>query len=132
VIRQAEPEGLDVVFNGMAAEYFGPGLAVLRRGGVLVHYGGPETFGGFIRLMVKLILYNVLPNGKTIKGYGTHRVDIELLKEDWTELFRLLEARQIEPIIAARLPILQAAKANELLESGQITGNVVLLAPELL
>jgi NADPH:quinone reductase-like Zn-dependent oxidoreductase len=99
---------------------------------VLVHYGGPETFGGFIRLMVKLILYNVLPNGKTIKGYGTHRVDIELLKEDWTELFRLLEARQIEPIIAARLPILQAAKANELLESGQITGNVVLLAPELL
>ena len=34
--------------------------------------------------------------------------------------------------IAERLPILEAAKANELLESGKVTGNIVLLAPELL
>jgi hypothetical protein len=39
---------------------------------------------------------------------------------------------QIEPIIAHKFPILEAAKANRLLESGQVTGNVVLLAPELL
>jgi hypothetical protein len=31
-----------------------------------------------------------------------------------------------------QLPILEAAKANELLESGQVIGNIVLLAPELL
>ena len=132
VIRQAEPEGLDFVFNGMGEEYFEGGLAVLRRGGVLVHYGAPQSSARLFLLMAKLILYNLLPNGKVIKGYGTHRVDIGLLKEDWTELFRLLEEGQIEPIIAARFPILQAAKANELLESGQVTGNVVLLAPELM
>lgn len=132
VIRQAEPEGLDFVFNGMGEEYFEGGLAVLRRGGVLVHYGGPQSSARLLLLMAKLILYNVLPNGKKIKGYGTHRVDIELLKEDWGKLFELLEQRQIEPIIAAKFPLLQAAEANELLESGQVTGNVVLLAPELL
>jgi NADPH:quinone reductase-like Zn-dependent oxidoreductase len=132
VIQRMEPEGLDYVFNGMAEEYLGRGLAALRRGGVLVHYGGPETLRGFLLLMGKLILYNVLPNGKKIKGYGTHRVDIKLLREDWAELFRLLQEGQIEPIIAARFPILHAAKANELVESGQVTGNVVLLAPELL
>jgi NADPH:quinone reductase-like Zn-dependent oxidoreductase len=132
VIGEAEPDGIDYVFNGMAEEYFERGLAVLRRGGVMVHYGGPESFSRVLLLLGKLILYNLLPNGKSIKGYGTHRVDIGLLKEDWTELFRLLEEGQIDPVIAARFPLLEAARANELLESGQVTGNVVLLAPELL
>jgi NADPH:quinone reductase-like Zn-dependent oxidoreductase len=47
-------------------------------------------------------------------------------------LFDLLQEGKIKPIIAAKLPILEAAKANELLESGQVTGNIVLLTPELL
>jgi NADPH:quinone reductase-like Zn-dependent oxidoreductase len=132
VIQQAEPNGIDFVFNGMAEEYLGRGLAVLRRGGLMVHYGGPQSFAGFLRLMAKFILYNVLPNGKAIKGYGTHRVDFQLLKEDWAELFKLLEEGKIRPIIARKFPILEAAKANELLESGQVIGNIVLLAPELL
>jgi NADPH:quinone reductase-like Zn-dependent oxidoreductase len=131
VIRQAEPEGLDFVFNGMAEEYFERGLAVLRRGGAFVHYGGPESFSRFLLLMAKFILYSLLPNGKAIKGYGTHRVDKRLLQEDWAKLFKLLEEGQIRPVISARYPLLEAAKANELLESGQVTGNVVLLAPEL-
>lgn len=132
VIRQAEPEGLDYVFNGMGEEYFERGLAVLRRGGVLVHYGGPESLAGLLRLIAKLILYTLLPNGKTIKGYGTHRVGVDLLKEDWTTLFELLEEGKIDPIIADKFPILEARKANELFESGQFIGNVVLLTPELL
>jgi len=37
-----------------------------------------------------------------------------------------------DPIIAGRFPILEARAANELLESGQVVGNVVLLEPELL
>ena len=73
----------------------------------------------------------MLPNGKAIKGYGTHRGDIGLFKEDWGTLFRLLEEGKIRPIIAERFPLLEAAKANALLESGQVIGNVVLLAPEL-
>ncbi len=132
VIRQAEPGGLDFVFNGMGEEYIERGLAVLRRGGALVHYGGPQSFSRFLLLILKFILYNVLPNGKAIKGYGTHRGNINLFKEDWATLFNLLAEGKIKPIIAEKFPILEAAKANELLESGQIIGNVVLLAPELL
>jgi NADPH:quinone reductase-like Zn-dependent oxidoreductase len=132
VLQQAEPDGIDFVFNGMAEDYFERGLAVLRRGGSLVHYGGPESFSGFLRLVAKLLWYNLLPNGKSIKGYGTHRVDHQLLAEDWAVLFEMLEEGKIRPVIAATFPILEAAKANELLESGQVSGNVVLLAPELL
>lgn len=132
VIRQAEPGGLDFVFNGMGEEYFEPGLAVLKRGGMLVHYGAPQRFSRFLLLMIKLALYGLLPNGKAIKAYGTHRLGVELFKEDWTALFGLLEKGRIKPIIAAKFPILEAAKANELLESGSVVGNVVLLSPELL
>ena len=131
VLRQAEPDGIDYVFNGMAEEYFERGLAVLRRGGAFVHYGGPQSFAGFLRLVAKLIWFNLLPNGKSIKGYGTHRVDHQLRAEDWSALFQLLEEGKIQPIIAERFPLLEAAKANALLESGQVTGNIVLLAPEL-
>jgi NADPH:quinone reductase-like Zn-dependent oxidoreductase len=131
VVRQEEPEGIDYVFNGMADEYFERGLAVLRRGGAFVHYGGPQSFAGFLRLMAKLIWFNVLPNGKSIKGYGTHREDHRILAEDWSALFHLLEEGKIQPVIAEMFPLLEAAKANALLEGGQVTGNIVLLAPGL-
>lgn len=132
VIQQAEPEGLDYVFNGMGATYLRRGLAVLRRGGVMVHYGAPQSMPEFIRFIAGYVLYNLLPNGKKIKGYGTHRLGVELFEKDWNTLFKLLEEGQIKPIIAAKYPLLEAVEANKLLESGQVTGNVVLLAPELL
>ena len=131
-LQQAEPEGIDYVFNGMDEEYFKPGLTVLKRGGMLVSYGAPQSFTGFLRFLVRYIFYNLLPNGKSIEGYGTHRLGVELFKEDWTALFKLLEEEKIKPIIAEKYPLLEAVKAYELLESGQVTGNLVLLVPELL
>ncbi len=131
-ICRLEPGGLDFVFNGMGEEYFERGLAVLRRGGVLVAYGGPQSFGRFLLLLVKLIGYNLLPNGKKIIGYGTHRESIAQFKDDWAALFKLLETGQIRPVIAGRFPLLEAVKAYERLEHGKVAGNLVLLAPELL
>ena len=130
VIRRAEPEGIDYVFNGMGEETFERSLAVLRRGGVLVHYGAPQSMAHFISLVAKLLLYNLLPNGKRIEGYGTHRLGVELFKQDWSALFKLLEEGKIKPIVAGIYPLQEAVKAYELLESGQVTGNLVLLAPE--
>lgn len=132
VLHQVEPEGIDYVFNGMDEEYFQPGLAVLKRSGMLVSYGAPQSFVGFLRFLVRYIFYNLLPNGKSIEGYGTHRLGVDLFKEDWTALFKLLEERKIKPVIAGKYPLLEAIKAYELLESGQVTGNLVLLASELL
>ncbi len=132
VIRQTEPAGIDYVFNGMGEETYERSLAVLRRGGVLVHYGAPQSMAHFVLLVAKLILYNLLPNGKSIQGYGTHRLGVDLFKQDWTALFKLLEEGKIKPILAGKYPLLEAVKAYGLLESGQVTGNLVLLAPELL
>jgi NADPH:quinone reductase-like Zn-dependent oxidoreductase len=132
VIRQTEPEGINYVFNGMGEETYERSLAVLRRGGMLVHYGAPQSMAHFVLLVAKLILYNLLPNGKSIEGYGTHRLGVDLFKQDWTALFKLLEEGKIKPILAGKYPLLEAVKAYGLLESGRVTGNLVLLAPELL
>ncbi|MCO6451396.1 MAG: zinc-binding dehydrogenase [Caldilineales bacterium] len=131
VLQEIEPQGLDFVFNGMGEEYFKRGLAVLKRGGVLVHYGGPESLSRFFLLVGKLILYNVLPNGKAIKGYGTHRGDVRQYKDDWNTLFGLLAQGRIDPLVTARFPILDATQAYALLESGRVAGNLVLMSPEL-
>jgi NADPH:quinone reductase-like Zn-dependent oxidoreductase len=132
VLRQQEPGGIEYIFNGMAAEYFDRSMKVLCRGGVLVHYGGPRTMGGFYQLVVKLLFYNLLPNGKRIKGFGTHTGDIKKYESDWLALFRMLAAGEIEPVVADRLPLLEARVANEALESGTVIGTQVLLAPEFL
>lgn len=133
VMRQAEPDGLDAVFDGMGGDYLERGFSLLRRGGTLVEYSNPLGYSGLLRLLAKVISFNLLPNGKKVKLYGnSSRFDRRPFLEDWATLFKLLEEGKIEPIIMKKLPILEAAKANELLESGQVIGNVVLLAPELL
>jgi len=135
VICQAEPDGLDAVFDGMSGDYIKRGLAVLRRGGKLVSYGEPPGLGALLRILTTFVLVNLLPSGKSFKLYGTSSYfvfDKRPFLEDWAVLFKLLEESKIKPVIAKKFPILEAAQANELLESGQVIGNIVLLAPELL
>lgn len=136
VIRQAEPGGLDVVIDGMMRlDYVKASLSLLRRGGRLVSYGEPAGFGDLFRILARMIGMNLWPNGKSFKLFGTSSYflfDRKSYQEDWAELFKLLEEGLIEPVIAERFPILEAAAANELLEGGQVTGNVVLVTPELL
>jgi NADPH:quinone reductase-like Zn-dependent oxidoreductase len=135
VIRQAEPDGLDAVIDGMTRlDYIKGGLSLLRRGGKLVSYGEPAGLLALFRILVTLIVVNLLPNGKSFKLYGTsyYLFDKRPFLEDWATLFKLLEDGNIKPIIAKEFSILEAAQANALLESDQVIGNVVLVSPELL
>lgn len=136
VIGRAEPQGLDAVIDGMnRLDYTRKGLSLLRRGGCMVSYGEPAGHGELLRILGLLLWTNLLPSGKTLKLYGTSAYslfDRRPFEEDWAALFKLLKEGKIQPIIAGRFPILEAARANELLESGMVTGNVVLVAPDLM
>lgn len=129
VINQIEPDGLDAVFDGMGGAYLERGLPLLAHGGTWVAYGNPLSFPGLLRLLGKLVWFNVQPNGKSLKVYGTttSKFGKRPFLEDWPKLFNLLETRQIEPVIMQTFPLLAAAQANELLESGNVIGNVVLV-----
>ncbi len=136
VIRQAEPDGIDVVVDGMMrVDYIRRGLSLLRYGGRMVSFGEPAGFFDLFRIMGTFAAINLLPNGKSCKLYGTSFYfigDKRPFLEDWATLFKLLEESKIKPVIEKKFPILDAAQANEMLESGKVTGNVVLLAQELL
>lgn len=133
-VRGVEPQGLDAVFDGMAGEAFRRGYSLLRRGGTLVGYGNPMSVAGMFQVLGQMLLFNLLPDGRSARYYstGVSRLKRAIYLEDWAQLFRMLEERKIEPIIAARFPILEARRANELLESGAVVGNLVLVAPELM
>jgi NADPH:quinone reductase-like Zn-dependent oxidoreductase len=119
------------VFDGMGGTYGDRASAVLRRGGKLVSYAAPTGLGALLQGLLKLAVVNLLPNGKSAEFYGISTLymrDKKPFMEDLPLLFGLLEAGKIKPLIEYKLPILEAAKANELLENGQVIGNIVLLA----
>ncbi len=134
VIRRAEPGGLNAIFDGIGGDYIDRAFPLLRRGGVLVEYGNPLSFRRMLRLLAKSIVLNLMPNGRTIKAYGSSSSNFNRkpFLEDWALLFRLLQEGKIHPVISGEFPLLEAAKANAMLESGQVVGNLVLVAPELL
>jgi NADPH:quinone reductase-like Zn-dependent oxidoreductase len=135
VIRVEEPNGLDFVFEGMGGKHGDRALAVLRHGGRLVAYAAPS--GGLLSLvkdMFKLIQVNLFSKGRSAEFYGITALymrDKKPFMEDLSLLFKLLKEGKIEPVISVKLPILEARKANELLEGGQVIGNIVLFASEL-
>ena len=134
VIHEAEPNGIDFVLEGIGGNHIPRAFKVLRRGGKLVEYGN----SGFIALLLDLVKLQMLTwfsNGKSSEFYGItgiYRKDKQPFMEDLPVLFNLLQEGKLKPIIAAKFPILEAAKANELLESRKVNGKIVLLAPELL
>jgi len=135
VIRRAEPGGLDAVFDGMGGDYVERAFSLLRRGGVLVGYGNPLSMRGMLRAVAKILVLNLLPNGKKFKPYGASGFlpfNRKAFQEDWAILFRLLQVGKIRPVISGEFPLLEAARANALLETGQVVGNLVLVEPRLL
>ncbi|NJQ01112.1 medium chain dehydrogenase/reductase family protein [Streptomyces zingiberis] len=140
-IRALAPEGVDAVFDHVG----GPGLTrswrLLRKGGTLVNYGvaaGKDDQGtsalGFVRLLGRLLVWNHLPNGRSALFYnfwaGRRRLDSfrARLAEDLTQVLGLVARGELEPQIAARIPLSRAAEALALAESRTVLGKVVIVA----
>lgn len=130
IIRRAEPGGLDVVLDGMMRlDGMRRALALLRRGGRMVSFGEPAGRPELVRILGETLKTNLLPNGKSLSLYGTSSYFLFGQKpylEDWATLFHLLGEGKIQPVISARFPLMEAGRANALLESGQVVGNIVL------
>ena len=135
VIQRAEPNGLDYVFEGLGGEHGDRALSVLRTDGKLVSYAAPVGLSSILKDALKMAKINLFSKGKSAEFYGITALylrDKKPFMQDLPLLFTLCEAGKIKPILAAKFPILEARKANELLESGRVTGNIVLLTPQLL
>jgi NADPH2:quinone reductase len=93
-------------------------------------------FMGAPRMLAKIAMFSNLFLGARLRGrrgdfYGIsalYRKNPSLLREDLCEIFALLAAKKIDPLIAHTLPLLDARKAVELLASGSVEGKIVLTA----
>ncbi len=132
LLRAAEPQGLDSVFDGLGSgSAIQEGFAVLRPGGIFVEYGY-SGLRAFLLSLAQMQVRSWLSDGKSGAFYGItslYRKDKRLFFDDIAVLFKLLEQGKLKPVIAKKMSILEAARANELLETGSISGQIVLLVP---
>ena len=139
-VRELAPDGVAAVFDHVG----GPGLTaswrLLAKGGTLVSYGSASTRDvpgnpalPVLKLIAKLQVWNVLPNGRSATFFnlwaGARRKAKfrAQLRADLTQVFELVRDGVIEPQIAARFPLEQAADALRFAEAGGFNGKVVII-----
>jgi NADPH:quinone reductase-like Zn-dependent oxidoreductase len=136
-IRQLAPGGIDCVLDPIGGTQWWSSYGCLRRGGTLVCYGaqtvvtkGKLAAGlGFALVAVM----KILPDGKKVAWFNAKTLrneHPEWFREDMSKLFELLRTRAIQPVIAGKFPLRDAARANEMLEKAQVSGKIVLLPQE--
>jgi NADPH2:quinone reductase len=139
-IRELTGDGVDVVLDGIGGSVALGSYRALRRGGRLVMYGHyGTTIGGRKSARRIAVFYlsgalvfagNLLPNGKRVLTFQVAKLRDRhpaWFREDATALFKLLATRKIEPLVAERIPLVEARRAHENLGHGSITGKQVLI-----
>jgi NADPH:quinone reductase-like Zn-dependent oxidoreductase len=133
-ICKREPDGLDYVFDGVGKSHIRKSFRILGKRGKLVEFGYPDFRSMLCGLMMIKIL-NILPNKRKAAVYGisgSYKKKRLIILKDLQNLLTLLEENKIKPIISKLMPLLEASEANHILESGTVSGKIVLVAPELL
>lgn len=134
-IRQLTGDGVDAVFDPIGGTNWRRSYQTLRRGGRLVPYGASSLLSegklkvglGFMALLFKKFFSDgrkvMWMFGTTARPYSSP----ELCRKDLSMLFDLLGQGRIKPLIADRIPLVEAARGHELLGKRAVTGKLVLI-----
>jgi NADPH2:quinone reductase len=142
-IRELTGNGVDVVLDGIGGGVALDSYRALRRGGRLVMYGHYGTTVGGRKSARRVALFylsgalvfagNLLPDGKRVRAFQVAKLrdrHPEWFQADATTLFGFLAEGKIEPIVAERIPLVEARRAHENLGRGGVTGKQVLVCDE--
>ena len=133
LLRSLEPNGVDLVLDGIGGPMIGPCIGALRPGGHLIAYGFMAAAGPLSTLaMFANIFLGSRLRGRRGSFYGItalYRRDPKPFHEDLPKIFSLLAEKKIDPMVAKTFPLLEARKALELLAAGGVEGKIVLEAP---
>jgi NADPH:quinone reductase-like Zn-dependent oxidoreductase len=136
VLRDKEPEGVDLVVDPIGGDVTARSLKLLKPGGKLVstamiqsiqnRAGGPAVILGMLRLPV----WSLTHPGK--KAYFWDVVaaagkDLAKYREDLGAVFALLSQGQIKPEIGEVMPLQDAPKAQHMLLDYKVQGKIVLV-----
>jgi NADPH2:quinone reductase len=139
-------EGVDVVFDGIGGSHIWRSRKALRRGGRVVaygltgmlsggrlasgHSGGRHPFRGIAIFALYIVGGWLLPGRRRVVPYSIQtlkRLRPAVFRQDLIALFDLLKQQKIKPLVAQRLPLVEARQAQELLGKGGVTGKIVLV-----
>jgi len=136
-IRNLTGDGVDAVFDPVGgARQLWRSYRVLRKGGRLVPLGSVATSKAGMKViplsLLTILLLKLIPDGRRaplspnmMKFPHTHN---DWYRETLTELLNSAASGKIKPVVAERIPLLEAARAHALLERGGHAGKVVLIA----
>jgi NADPH2:quinone reductase len=141
-IRTLPGGSVDIVFDGLGGWNLVRSFRALRKGGRLVAYGLVSSLAGGRRDLKRLLssaagwavayTLGLLTPGKRLLIYSIQmlkRRKPDWFRQDLTTLFDLLARGELRPVIERRLPLEQAALAQELLVKGGTVGKIVLVSP---
>jgi NADPH:quinone reductase-like Zn-dependent oxidoreductase len=135
-IRNLIGDGVDVVFDPIGgARQLWRSYRALRKGGRLLWFGVAAATRDGLRVipltLLMVALLKLLPGGKqtpltpNLAEFAPAHLD--WYRETLTELLDLLAVGKIKPVVAERVPLVEAARAHERIERGGYAGKVVLV-----
>lgn len=128
-IRSLTGDGVDAVFDPIGgARQLWRSYRALRKGGRLVWFGVAASKRHGMKViplsLLTRLLLSLIPDGK--KAPLTPTADASS-RPILAELLDMLAAGKIKPLVAERIPLVEAARAHELLERGGYAGRIVLV-----
>jgi NADPH:quinone reductase-like Zn-dependent oxidoreductase len=128
-------DGVDVVSDPIGGSYVRRSYKTLRPGGRLVVFGAVSfAKDGMLKIlwnnMVLNKILNFIPDKRAtmnymMKGGAKNHSRPEWYPEDLSKLFDLLAQEKIRPIVT-RMPLVEAARAHELIGKASVKGKIVL------
>jgi NADPH2:quinone reductase len=142
-LRALTGDGVDVVLDGIGGTLALRSYRALRPGGRLVLFGHYATLVGGRRELRNLALWylcgallllaNLWPDRRRVLRYRIAKLrdrHPDWFRADLAALFELLAQGKLAPVIAARLPLSEAPRAQTLLGQGAVPGKIVLVMGE--
>jgi NADPH2:quinone reductase len=117
--------GVDIIIDPVGGPSIPGNIALLAPCGMLVVYGG---LGGKAQLDLQATL-RASKNSPAIRQFSIHTWDhlVEERRAGMRALIDMLAAGKLHPRIHARLPLAEAVRAHEMLESGAVLGKLLLV-----
>lgn len=139
-VRELTGNGVDVALDGLGGALSLHSFRALRPGGRLVVFGhystlklGRKSWRGWAEwyaATISVALWGLLSPRRRVLAYRNQKLRIrhqDWFREDFHTLLELLRRGEIHPVVAARLPLSDARRAHEMLESSAAAGKIVLV-----
>lgn len=125
IAQQTGGRGVDIILDPLGAGALRSNLRSLATGGRLVVIGMQQGRRAEIDLAV-LLAKRATVHGTTLRSRSLAE-KAAIVAEVIDRVWPLIEADRVQPVVHARLPLAEAGRAHELLESGEVFGKLLLI-----